>query len=100
MSQYGEYEEENLRSEREDSHHDSAIISDDPETHTRRRTHQEHLERTRSSDSGPKERKRHLSKSELQRQLSRQVQYTYIYTHVNTYCIICYATTHYLIEEH
>ena len=81
VSEYTEYDEENLALEQDDSHTllncVSPGISDDSETRTRRQAHQRHLERTRSSDSMVKEkreRRRRVSKSDLQRQLSRQVK--------------------------
>ena len=76
MSEYAEYEEENLDLEQSDSHGhlDPTVFSDSPETVSRRRAHGEHMEKTRhASESSLKERKRHVSKSDLQRQLSRQV---------------------------
>lgn len=72
VSQYSEYNEENLMLEQDE--HQTPLVSDDPDSHARRRAHNQHMERTRSSDSGMKEnkRKRQVSKSDLQRQLSRQ----------------------------
>ena len=68
VSQYSEYDEENLVFEQDES---QTPLSDDPESHARRRPHE--IKRTHSSDSGMKEkRKRQVSKSDLQRQLSRQ----------------------------
>ena len=87
VSQYSEYDEENLALEHDDTalNPDTPAMSDDPETHARRRAYQRHLQRTRSSESGPREKreiKRRVSKSELQRQLSRQLsrQVQYLYT--------------------
>ena len=78
MSEYTEYCEENLNLEQSDSHGalDPSVFSDNPETQSRRRAHGQHLEKRRISESSTrdkKERKRHVSKSELKRQLSRQV---------------------------
>lgn len=69
MSQYSEYDEENLVFEQDERQ--TPLLSDDPESHARRRAQE--IKRTHSSDSGMKEkRKRQVSKSDLQRQLSRQ----------------------------
>lgn len=68
MSQYSEYDEENLVLEQDERQ--TPLLSDDPESHTRHRAHEVDKKRSRSSDSGS--RKRQVSKSELQRQLSRQ----------------------------
>ena len=78
VSEYTEYCEENLNLEQSDSHGalDPSVFSDDPETRSRRRAHGQHLEKKRISESSTRdktERKRHVSKSELKRQLSRQV---------------------------
>ncbi|CAI8057972.1 Multidrug resistance-associated protein 1, partial [Geodia barretti] len=63
VSEYTEYCEENLNLEQSDSHGalDPSVFSDDPETRSRRRAHGQHLEKKR------------VSKSELKRQLSRQM---------------------------
>ena len=88
--EYAEYKEENLVLEQDDSRaalsgHDSTTISDSLETRSRRQAHQRHLQRTRSSESGvgdKRERKRRVSKSELKRQLSRQVYSVHVHVFV------------------
>ena len=91
VSEYAEYKEENLELEHSDSHTglDSTAVSDNPETRARRRAHGEHMEKRRISESSVREkseRRRHVSKSELQRQLSKQVK-TYS-TYLRTVCIM------------
>ena len=81
LSEYTEYEEGNLELELEGE--DSSVLtylspglSDDPESHARRRAHRKHMQRARSSESGSKDKselRRRSSRSDLQRQLSRQV---------------------------
>ena len=77
MSEYSEYDEGELQLEQGTPTNLVPILSDDPESYARQQARRRHLQRSRSrgSESSVKDRaelKRHSSKTDLHRQLSKQ----------------------------